>query len=1223
MSVTSLTSGQTANRVTISASDYLVVGPGAVARATTVMSGGELDVLSRGSSFGTRVESGGAEVVLDGGTATRTTVQSGGTQLLGADFGVGYGSATTIGSGGVAILSGVELYASLDNDGIATAENAVELVGATVEAGGTLLVETYLVPTSYSTFPHGSVQDIIYPGRVSGAVVLSGGLVVDSGLDSGGIVESGGIAVVLGNFYQGLTSGCGSAADVTVYSGGLLVAMPGSVVSGTVGSLTTTGLLLVTADGSVSYAATAVSGITLSGATGSIGQLPKDALVVLPSGTATDDTVGGGGQLIVDAGGFASVDIVASGGFLSISGGVVSSATVESGGTLAVSSGIAVADIVESGGTELVGSLGFPTASALHTLVQSGGVQVVAGVARDATIESGGLQLVRGGQYGSTLLFFAGSAIDTDVQAGGRLVVAFGDGADGATIESGGGLLLTSHGLASSTTVASGGLLVVLPGGSASNTTGSVVSTGVVLDDVAGLASLGASASGLVLSSPTPTGSDGALPGDLTTLYALPGAEISDIVAGPGVTVDLFSGVDASSLSLGSGDVLSASGAAIYGLAMYGTTATIAGGKIAGFSLISGTANLNVAAAAEVSSDGNGSPTVDVTTSVLVVNGGTVGQAGYVSGNAVFSDVTVEAGGTLFVTTAAATVVQSGGTLLACAGGSEVGTTIDSGGVQRVGGTDYDVRAELFPAAVSGTQVAGGGLLVGLLGSAVGATVATEGWEIISAFGSAISTTVQTGGTLQALSGAFASGVTVDAGGWMSVEAGGSAQGIVIGNGGTASLDGGALAGGDIQFVGSGGRLILGSDQDSSFTAVISGFAVGDTIEVQGCTLGSGTHFISGGHLLAVPTESEILDVNFDPRQDFSGLVFSATSGFAGENFTLAQAPVVACFAAGTRIATVGGETPVEYLSVGERVRLARGGWATIRWLGHRRVDCTRHLHPHDVRPVRIAVDAFGAGQPARTLWLSPDHAVFVDNVLIPVRYLVNGATVAQAPTPSVDYWHVELRTHDVLLAEGLACESFLDTGNRTAFAEGGVTRLHPDLSRAVWAENGCAPLVLSGAALARSRRRLLARATLLGYRRTVDPGLAFFADGRRLPRAAKGGAQHLALPAGTQEIRIQSRTWVPAHVRVQDADTRRLGVAVATLWIDGRAASLDSVALSAGWHAPEAGLRWTDGDAAIAVSGVRSLIFNLGPRGIYWVTTSQSPLGISESVGKLSSRSD
>ena len=42
-------------------------------------------------------------------------------------------------------------------------------------------------------------------------------------------------------------------------------------------------------------------------------------------------------------------------------------------------------------------------------------------------------------------------------------------------------------------------------------------------------------------------------------------------------------------------------------------------------------------------------------------------------------------------------------------------------------------------------------------------------------------------------------------------------------------------------------------------------------------------------------------------------------------------------------------------------------------------------------------------------------------------------------------YWHVELDAHDVVLAEGLPAESYLDTGDRAAFTNaGGNMVLHP-----------------------------------------------------------------------------------------------------------------------------------------------------------------------------------
>ncbi len=148
-----------------------------------------------------------------------------------------------------------------------------------------------------------------------------------------------------------------------------------------------------------------------------------------------------------------------------------------------------------------------------------------------------------------------------------------------------------------------------------------------------------------------------------------------------------------------------------------------------------------------------------------------------------------------------------------------------------------------------------------------------------------------------------------------------------------------------------------------------------------------------------------------------------------------AYTAATACFAAGTRIATPTGACPVETLPVGALVLTAAGETARVAWLGYRHVDCRLHPKPVDVWPVRVRADAFAAGQPCCDLILSPDHAVFVDGVLIPVRYLLNGATIVQERWDKVTYWHVELPRHDVLLAEGMPCESYLDTGNRDAFA--------------------------------------------------------------------------------------------------------------------------------------------------------------------------------------------
>ena len=150
---------------------------------------------------------------------------------------------------------------------------------------------------------------------------------------------------------------------------------------------------------------------------------------------------------------------------------------------------------------------------------------------------------------------------------------------------------------------------------------------------------------------------------------------------------------------------------------------------------------------------------------------------------------------------------------------------------------------------------------------------------------------------------------------------------------------------------------------------------------------------------------------------------------------SLAASPLVdmalACFAAGTRIETPEGPVAVEDLAVGGTVVTLPGGSGRIVWTGSRAVDCTRHPRPEAVWPVRVSAGAFGPGMPARDLFLSPDHAVYVEDVLIPVKHLVNGDSIHQVPMEHVVYHHIELERHDVVLAEGLAAESYLDGSQR------------------------------------------------------------------------------------------------------------------------------------------------------------------------------------------------
>ena len=83
-----------------------------------------------------------------------------------------------------------------------------------------------------------------------------------------------------------------------------------------------------------------------------------------------------------------------------------------------------------------------------------------------------------------------------------------------------------------------------------------------------------------------------------------------------------------------------------------------------------------------------------------------------------------------------------------------------------------------------------------------------------------------------------------------------------------------------------------------------------------------------------------------------------------------------------------------------------------------------------------------------RDLWISPHHAMYLEGVLIEARDLVNDVSVVQAErVEEVEYFHIELDSHDVIVAEGSLSETFVDDRSRGMFHnahEYDALRKHP-----------------------------------------------------------------------------------------------------------------------------------------------------------------------------------
>ena len=275
-----------------------------------------------------------------------------------------------------------------------------------------------------------------------------------------------------------------------------------------------------------------------------------------------------------------------------------------------------------------------------------------------------------------------------------------------------------------------------------------------------------------------------------------------------------------------------------------------------------------------------------------------------------------------------------------------------------------------------------------------------------------------------------------------------------------------------------------GSLDPGSALTIINNTVIDDRGANQGPFVLDDASLTSGGPLIAPVITGNTF---YGPGPDnmvntFPGSLYAGTNTFLplADEPTLdtSQPFVVPCYCAGTQIDTEEGPVRVEALRAGDRVLSAFGGSVPVVWVGHIRLDLTRHPRARELMPVRVRAGAFGDGLPRRDLLLSPEHAIYVDDVLVPVRHLVNNRSVHREYVDTVAYFHVEVPAHDVLLAEGLPAESYLDTGYRGAFANGGPLRAVPDDHvQRVWEAEACAPHVTHGPIHARVMARLQARA--------------------------------------------------------------------------------------------------------------------------------------------------
>jgi len=138
------------------------------------------------------------------------------------------------------------------------------------------------------------------------------------------------------------------------------------------------------------------------------------------------------------------------------------------------------------------------------------------------------------------------------------------------------------------------------------------------------------------------------------------------------------------------------------------------------------------------------------------------------------------------------------------------------------------------------------------------------------------------------------------------------------------------------------------------------------------------------------------------------------------------------CFLKGTNIRTAEGDRKVENLSLGDLLPTVFGGICPIQWIGRyslKKSDPTKGW-VKKMLPVRVARSVLGLDVPCADLYVTKEHALLIDGVLVTAGSLINGTTITVYDPRVLDeleFFHIKLERHNAIYAEGAPCETIIN----------------------------------------------------------------------------------------------------------------------------------------------------------------------------------------------------
>jgi hypothetical protein len=259
-------------------------------------------------------------------------------------------------------------------------------------------------------------------------------------------------------------------------------------------------------------------------------------------------------------------------------------------------------------------------------------------------------------------------------------------------------------------------------------------------------------------------------------------------------------------------------------------------------------------------------------------------------------------------------------------------------------------------------------------------------------------------------------------------------------------------------------------------SATVQGFTSNDRLDLTDLSFsGANSVTLNGADQLVIADNGG--NVTIQLTGSFTGDFFHLSNDGGGQ--TLLTEDTTPCYLRGTRIRTSSGDAAIETLRIGDLVMTAADGALPVKWIGRCGYRDWLAVGNAKVQPILFKKGAIADGVPARDLYVSPEHAMFLNGMLVPARHLVNGASILKCDgMEEVEYFHLEFDRHAVIFAEGAAAESFVDDDSRTMFHNAEeYCRLYPNELHGERRATFCAPRLEAGYALETLHRALAARA--------------------------------------------------------------------------------------------------------------------------------------------------